>query len=97
MTRKNLSSRIKSATGPSKELDQAIAEAFHVPLKDYSSSVDACLELIHTRHPTAHWHVGRAEDGVSLYASLADGDHEEESTSVTVPLSLLMVIAKFEN
>jgi len=66
-------SLLDAATGPSKALDRAIAKDFDVPRRDYSSSVEACLELIHERLPSVHWHVGRAADGVSFYALLADG------------------------
>jgi hypothetical protein len=86
---------LESATGPSRKLDRAACKALGVPNRNYSSSVDACLELIHERLPAAHWHVGRAEDGVSVYATLSNGRHREESTKVTVPLALLTVTARF--
>jgi len=87
-----LDTAIASATGPSRKLDLAISKTLNVPLRDYSSSVDACLELIHEKLPTAHWHVGRGTDGVSMYASLTTGRQRIERTNVTVPLVLLAVV-----
>ncbi len=84
---------IDAANGPSGQLDRAVSDALGVPLRDYSSSVDACLGLIHDLLPGAHWHVGRADDGVSLYASLSRGRRRAENTNTTVPLALLTVIA----
>ncbi len=94
MTGSNFNKLMETATGPSKELDQAVADILGVPIRDYSSSVDACLELIHDLLPGAHWHIGRANDGVSLYAALTKGRHRVENTNVTVPLALLTVIGK---
>ena len=91
----DLPSLLKSTTGSSRILDEAISKELNVPLRGYSSSVDACLELIHELLPSSHWHVGRAEDGMSMYASLADGHKREESTNVTVPLALLSVVVSF--
>ena len=78
MTTPEFSSLLQSATGPSRALDKAIAKDLHVPVRDYSSSVDTCLELIHECLPKVHWHVGRAADGLSaisrnLSAGGADG------------------------
>lgn len=89
----DLSKRLATATGPSKALDRAVAAAFGVPLRDYSSSVDACLGLIHAVAPSAHWHIGRAADGVSVYARLSEGEREVERTAITVPLALLRAVA----
>jgi len=94
MKTNNLTDLIDQATGPSRALDQAVSDILSVPLRDYSSSVDACLSVIHERLPTAHWHVGRADDGVSMYATLTNGRHRAESTNVTVPLALLKVISQ---
>jgi len=93
MSLRALKSQLKSATGASKDLDQLIAETLHVPRRDYSSSVDDCIELIHEVFPNAHWHLGRAANGVSVYATLEDGRHREESSGTTIPLVLLTVIA----
>ena len=126
MTTHDLNAVLETAAGPSRALDQAVADTLDAPLRDgepdlprcrfhapmlpsaprrpknrthyrehFSSSVDACLKLIHEKLPAAHWHVGRAEDGVSMYASLAGGRHRAESTRVTVPLALLTVLASY--
>ncbi len=95
MAETELPAPLKIAIGASGRLDRAVARTFDVPMRDYSSSVDACLQLIHEKLPKAHWHVGRTEDGVSLYASLSQGRRKEESTSGTVPLALLNVVVKF--
>ena len=81
-----------AASGASKDLDRLIAETLRVPRQDYSSSVDACIELIHELFPDSHWHLGRAANGVSMYATLDEGGHREESTGTTIPLVLLSVI-----
>ncbi len=86
---------LESAHGPSKKLDRAIADHLKVRYRDYSSSVDACLALIHETYPSAHWHVGRAEDGVSLYATISQGKKRVENTDITVPLALLGALGKF--
>jgi hypothetical protein len=95
MSPTSLAQLLKATHGPSKNLDEKIARKLKVPIKDYSSSVDACLALIDDCVPAAHWHVGRAEDGVSLYATLSNGDRMVESTNTTVPLALLSVLAAF--
>ncbi|NQU56575.1 MAG: hypothetical protein HQ513_05015 [Rhodospirillales bacterium] len=95
MDKTGIAALLKKTTGPSKSLDRAIARELNVPLKDYSSSVDACLKLIRQRLPVAHWHVGRAEDGVSVYATLRNGERSVESTNTTVPLALLSVLVAF--
>ncbi len=95
MKKTDLNTLLNKTTGASKDLDRAIAEELDLPLKEYSASVDICLELIHEQLPAAHWHVGRAADGVSMYATLSKGRHREECTRVTVPLALLTVAARF--
>ena len=95
MTPSDLSFLLTTASGPSRELDRAISETLDVRLRDYSSSVDACLKLIHEKLPTAHWHIGRDTDGVSMYATLANGRYRVESTRVTVPLALLSVVTEY--
>lgn len=91
----DLSALLAGATGPSKALDRAVARQLDAPPGDYSSSVDACLNLIHRLFPGAHWHVGRAEDGVSVYASLHQGEKRAEKTDITVPLALLGALLAF--
>ena len=94
MNKTDLLALLTITNGSSKALDRAVSDALDAPERDYSSSVDACLDLIHKRMPKAHWHVGRAEDGVSMYATLAHGRHREENTNVTIPLALLTVMVK---
>ena len=89
---RNLKSHLKTATGASKDLDELVAKTLKVQKRDYSSSVDDCIELIHELFPDAHWHLGRAANGVSMYATLDEGGHREESTGTTIPLVLLSVI-----
>lgn len=89
----DLADLLAAAGGPSKRVDRAVADAFGQPLRDYSASVDACLALFHAVLPAARWHVGRAADGVSVYARLSDGEREAECTAITVPLALLGAVA----
>jgi len=95
MTKSGVAALLKIASGPSQKLDKAICKELNVPLRDYSSSVDACLALIHQCLPATHWHVGRAEDGVSVYARLSNEARSLERTSTTVPLALLSALAAF--
>lgn len=97
MNMTDLNTLLQATSGPSTKLDQAVSKALGVPHRDYSSSVDACLALIIEKLPTAHWHVGRAEDGVSVYATLTEGDHQAECTTGTVPLALLAAVVAFLN
>lgn len=92
MTLAKLKSLLKATTGASNDLDVAVADALDVPHRSYSSSVDACRALIDEVLPTAHWHIGRAADGVSMYATLTEGEREVESEGPTVPLVLLKVV-----
>ena len=92
MSLKELKSSIDAATGASKALDQQIAETLNVAKRDFTSSVDDCITLIHELFPKAHWHLGRAGDGVSVYATIEDNGHRSESSGVTIPLVLLAVI-----
>ena len=92
MNLSELESTIRSATGADSNLDRQIASTLHVTDRDFTSSVDACLDLLHEKFPTTHWHVGRAADGVGVYAFLEDGDVKCEAEDVTVPLALLAVI-----
>ena len=87
-----LKSRLNKATGASPELDRLVADTLGVPERDYSYSVDACIELIHELFPKAHWHLGRDADGVSMYATLEESDVREEYSAPTIPLALLNVI-----
>ena len=92
MNLSKLESTIRSASGADSNLDRKIASTLHVTDRDFTSSVDACLDLLHEKLPTTHWHVGRTADGVGVYAFLEDGDLKCEAEAVTVPLALLAVI-----
>jgi hypothetical protein len=92
MNLSKLESTIRSASGADSNLDRKIASTLHVTDRDFTSSVDACLDLLHEKLPTTHWHVGRTADGVGVYAFLEDGDVKCEAEAVTVPLALLAVI-----
>lgn len=90
----NLEMVIREATGADASLDKQIASTLKVTDRDFTSSVDACLDLLHEKFPTAHWHVGRAADGVGVYALLEDDNLRCDSEAVTVPLALLTVIVQ---
>ncbi len=92
MSLKTLKSALETASGASPDLDSLVAETLHVRARDYSSSVDDCIELIHELFPDSHWHLGRAANGVSMYATLEEGGHREERDGGTIPLVLLSVI-----
>ena len=94
MSNQSLVQALAEATGPSRQLDERIAREWSVATKDYTASVDACLGLLHDKLPKAHWHVGRAADGVSIYATVNAGRTRAESTSGTVPLALLAAMAQ---
>ena len=92
MNLSKLESTIRSTSGADANLDQQIASSLKVTERDFTSSVDACLGLMHEKLPTAHWHIGRAANGVGVYAFLEEKKLECEAESVTVPLALLTVI-----
>ena len=103
---KALTARIAETTGPSKQLDSLIEDALvpanaEISGKNYTSSVDACLQLIEAVLPDWHWHVGHGPTGILPYASLSTtalgGEEDEyrvEADAATVPLALLHVAAK---
>ncbi|MBL6929891.1 MAG: hypothetical protein ISR46_00220 [Rhodospirillales bacterium] len=92
MNLSRLEESIRSATGADANLDKYIGSALQVTERGFTSSVDACLELLHEKFPTAHWHIGRAVDGVGVYALVEDGDLNCKAEAVTVPLALLAFI-----
>ena len=64
----------------------------------YTSSVDACLDLIGSTLPKWHWHVGHGPRGILPYASLTCDEAgpaiRVEATAPTVPLALLGALVK---
>lgn len=89
-----LRKRIGRATGRDTKLDAAIADvldpdnaAGEAPA--YTSSVDACIALIHRALPGWGWHVGYGPKGVLPYATVAHENARFEATAPTVPLALL--------
>jgi hypothetical protein len=82
------------ATGSDRALDSSIADAFERPERDYTASVDRCIDLLHEVLPGWSWHVGWNATGVLPYASLHH-DHERiETAAPTVPLALLKGIVR---
>jgi len=95
-----LDEHIGEATGPSKEIDQLIASAFHESNEvAFSASVDACLALIGRALPEWHWHVGHGPKGILPYASMASDNSSQrvEMVAPTVPLALLGCLVKVLN
>ncbi|MGI9483221.1 MAG: hypothetical protein ACR2OR_12795 [Hyphomicrobiales bacterium] len=104
---KRLEEKITRATGSDAHLDRAIYGTFgqakdvKPPPQNYTSSVDACIELIGEALPGWHWHVGYGVRGIMPYASLnqptssngTDGARVEASAP-TVPLALLHATIK---
>jgi hypothetical protein len=94
---RHLQKRIASATGADRDLDAEIARALvetDGDALDYTASVDRCLDLLQTRLPAWHWHLGRGPSGVMPYASLTKGEATVSADGTTVPLVLLAVIFK---
>ena len=92
-----LQDRIESATGADRDLDAEIARTLGETdgnALDYTASVDRCLDLLHTRLPAWHWHLGRGPSGMLPYASLTKGKTTVSADGTTVPLVLLAVIIK---
>ena len=90
----DLETALKATTGSDADLDKRIAATLKVKDRDFTSSVEACIDLVHEKLPHAHWHVGRSADGAGLYALLEDGRHMYEAEAATVPLALLVVIVQ---
>lgn len=103
---KSLHEQIEDASGPSRSLDTLIAHVLApslpgAPEAPYTSSVDACLDLIGTLLPGWHWHVGHGATGILPYAALsgpapANGapSLRLEASAPTVPLALLRAATK---
>ncbi|NQV54605.1 MAG: hypothetical protein HQ503_01995 [Rhodospirillales bacterium] len=92
---RSLLARIDAATGADPELDADIeknlrGQSDRTP--NYTSSVDRCLELLHTTLPDWHWHLGRNASGQFPYATLTNGNISVSADNTTVPLVLLAVI-----
>jgi len=89
-----LKRRLADATGQDRNLDRVIAEIVDrgAPVTGahgYTSSVDACLALIHRVLPGWGWHVGFGPRGIVPYASLHKDEERCEASAPTVPLALL--------
>jgi len=93
----HLLERLRAATGSDVDLD---AEVSLVLLGSpdrapgYTSSVDACLDLLQGVLPGWHWHVGHGANGIFPYATLSKGKTVVEANGTTVPLVLLLAIVK---
>ena len=87
-----LSRSLAAATGSDRALDAAIAETLDAPEATYSSSVDACLDLLHRVLPGWGWHVGYGPLGILPYATVQRGEARFEASAATVPLALLDAI-----
>lgn len=94
---KQLETDLAAATGADTELDAEIHESAYGVRPDsvpaYTSSVDACLELIHERLPEWHCHIGYGPRGIFPYAMLTHDPEQtgarSEKVAPTVPLALL--------
>lgn len=98
----SLETLVGDASGPSEDIDQAIAAALDGDTnKDtacpYTSSVDECIALIKRTLPDWHWHVGHGPLGIVPYASMSRNEPDPvlvEATAPTVPLALLRALMK---
>ena len=93
----DLLARVRAATGSDRDLDAAIADRLDqggrgADVPPYTSSVDACLDLVDRVLPGWHWHVGYGPQGVVPYAALANGPARHEASAPTVPLALLSAL-----
>jgi hypothetical protein len=101
-TLKQLEEKIAAATGAHRGLDADLHDAVYGGRPEqtppYTSSVDACLALIHERLPGWHWHIGYDPRGIFPYAVLThnpdDDDSRSEMAAPTVPLALLGAFVK---
>ena len=102
-----LEKKIGNASGPSDDIDRAIAAALDgdankdVP-PPYTASVDECIALVKRILPDWHWHLGHGPLGIVPYASMTQNDGEDgsihvEATAPTVPLALLGALIKALN
>jgi len=100
MDQQNLSTllkRIESSKGADPVLDREIEKTLCAPsdeVRDYTASIDRCLDLMHEILPAWHWHVGRGANGVMPYASMTKGTQTLVADGTTVPLVLLAVMIK---
>ena len=87
-----LLSDVKAATGSDRDLDRVIFMALgggDGEAPPYTSSVDACIDLVHRALPGWGWHVGFGPRGIVPYASLHKDETRFEASAPTVPLALL--------
>ena len=94
-----LIARLAALKGRDHDLDAAIAEQLDdmtdaAAVPPYTASVDRCLELLHRCLPDWHWHLGYGANGVLPYAVLTRGDRRHEAMAATVPLALLIALAR---
>jgi hypothetical protein len=93
MTHPELLAALKAATGPSRELDTALAATFGEcdPTTEYfTSSIDAALALVERTRPGCGWHVSTQDDGYTAWLELIDRDVIE--TAPTAPLAILIAL-----
>ncbi len=90
----SLSERLTSLTGGDPTIDQALAEAFDVPVADFSESAEKSRNLVLTVLPDWHLHVGFGASGLFPYASLTRGELHVEAEAPSLPLALLRVLVR---
>ena len=92
----DLLERVRSAAGSDGQLDADISRCLDDEQPDqpspYTSSIDRCIELLHSILPLWAWHTGFGPRGVMPYASVSKDDMRFEATAATVPLALLQAI-----
>jgi hypothetical protein len=96
--------QISNATGEDDALDRMVADTLRggdKTRRNYTASIDDCVELIETVLPEWHWHIGRGPRGILPYATLQrsagaskEPQNHVEATAPTVPLALLLAVVK---
>jgi hypothetical protein len=90
---------LRAATGSDRGLDAEIArvrqeaiETSDAEPEPYTSSVDACIALVHEALPDWSWQVGYGPKGIMAYATVNKGANRHDVVAPTVPLALLIAL-----
>jgi len=80
---------LRAASGSDAALDQALSEAFGVKPAPFTSSVEACRDLVRQTLPEWRLHLGYGASGIFPYAALVTDGSRVASDAPTVPLAVL--------
>lgn len=89
-----LADRLNATTGPDAAIDAAMAEAFGVPLAEYTESAEECRRLVAQVLPGWRLHLGFGGSGALPYAVISNDDNRAEAEAPTVPVAILRALGE---